>query len=183
MTAEMSKRSKPASGRAERVPRYHLRPVALEDVSEVVRQRLAMFRELDDLPEASLRAYAPRFARWFRAELRRGRLTGFLAEDGSGEPVAGGLVWLQPRRPTPRFRHPEVPYIFSMFTEPRHRRRRLAERIVRKMIRDARREGFPRVELHASEMGQPLYARLGFRPTNEMRLTLSPRRRGRKSSS
>jgi GNAT superfamily N-acetyltransferase len=40
------------------------------------------------------------------------------------------------------------------------------------MIEWCRREGFARVNLHASEDGRHLYESLGFEPSNEMRLKL-----------
>jgi ribonuclease P/MRP protein subunit POP5 len=36
-----------------------------------------------------------------------------------------------------------------------------------------RENGWPRISLHASEMGRGLYEELGFQPTNEMRLVLA----------
>jgi hypothetical protein len=40
------------------------------------------------------------------------------------------------------------------------------------MIADCRANGWPRISLHASELGRGLYEDLGFKPTNEMRLVL-----------
>jgi hypothetical protein len=35
----------------------------------------------------------------------------------------------------------------------------------------SREQGFDRVVLHASDAGRPLYEKIGFKPTNEMRWT------------
>jgi hypothetical protein len=40
------------------------------------------------------------------------------------------------------------------------------------MIDYCRENGWPRLTLHASDMGRGLYEDLGFKPTNEMRLVL-----------
>ena len=40
------------------------------------------------------------------------------------------------------------------------------------MIDWCRKEGFSAVSLHACDAGRPLYASLGFQPTNEMTLRL-----------
>ena len=68
----------------------------------------------------------------------------------------------QPRRAT----------ILNLYTEIDYRRQGLAKRLMRMMIEWCRREGFAWVSLHASEEGKRLYVALGFKPTNEMRLTL-----------
>ena len=40
------------------------------------------------------------------------------------------------------------------------------------MIEYCHENGWPRINLHASELGRGLYEDLGFEPTNEMRLVL-----------
>ena len=59
-----------------------------------------------------------------------------------------------------------------MWTDPKHRRRGLGRRIVEAILAWGRANGITRFTLHASNDGRPLYERYGFRPTNEMRLTL-----------
>jgi len=73
-----------------------------------------------------------------------------------------------------------MPYILSMFTEPRARRRGVASQIVRAMIEWSSRRGYRRIFLHASEEGRSVYAGLGFAPGNEMRLDLPARRERRR---
>jgi GNAT superfamily N-acetyltransferase len=105
-------------------------------------------------------------------ELRARRLWGFVAVTPAGRPVAGGLLWLQPRSPSPRFATTAIPYLFSIYTEPEYRGRGIATRIVQTLVATADARGYPRVELFATEAGRGLYERLGFRPTTHMRLTL-----------
>ena len=59
-----------------------------------------------------------------------------------------------------------------MYTDPAHRRRGLARRLMETMIAWARAEGHATLYLHASDEGRGLYESLGFAPTNEMRLVL-----------
>ena len=62
-----------------------------------------------------------------------------------------------------------------MYTDPEFRRQGIARRLMQTMIDWCRKEGFVRVDLHASDKGRPLYESLGFEPTNEMRLNLRKR--------
>ena len=121
------------------------------------------------------------YRRWARREIAAGRFLGLLAEDASGRPAASGVLWIAPAHPRPgALSRLTAPYIMSMYTEPEFRRRGLASRIVRRMVRWARGRGYARIYLNASTMGRPVYARLGFVVGNEMRLDLRPsgRRRG-----
>ena len=63
-------------------------------------------------------------------------------------------------------------YVHSVYTVPDYRRQGLARRILQAMIDYCRDNGWPRISLHASDMGRGLYEDLGFQPTNEMRLVL-----------
>ena len=61
--------------------------------------------------------------------------------------------------------------VLNVYTEPAWRRRGLGELLMREVLAWARREQLDRLVLHASEAGRPLYERLGFVATNEMRFT------------
>ncbi len=56
-----------------------------------------------------------------------------------------------------------------MFTEPAYRGRSVGTRILREAMRIARQRGFRRIVRHAAPLGRPLYRRLGFERTWEMR--------------
>ena len=151
------------------------------DRATITRFRTALFEEMEEhAPEALVR-YAPRFARWYSEELGAGRLWGIIAESESGQPLASGLAWLQPRQPSPRFPHMEMPYLLQVYTVPNARRRGIAGAIVAALVEIARVRGYPRVVLHATESGRSVYEGLGFKPTSEMRIEFprhvaSPRR-------
>ena len=128
---------------------------------------------MGDVSPRAIRAYLPTFRRWFRRELRSRRLWGYIAETPAGVAIGGGLLWLQPRLPSPRFRHLVSPYVFSVYTVPEHRGKGVASRLVSALVESARTRGFARVELHSTDMGRRLYERLGFEPTTQMRIVLS----------
>src|SRR5207245_11327789 len=101
--------------------------------------------------------------------------------DGSGEPVASGCVWVMKVQPRPNWKGTDAAYLLSMFTEPAHRGRGYGARIVREAIRYARARGIHVMLLHASPFGEPIYQRLGFERTKEMRLLLDRRKRRRRT--
>ena len=70
----------------------------------------------------------------------------------------------------------EVPYLLAVHTERKYRGQGLASRIVKEAIKWARKHGYPRVELHASDQGAGVYERLGFKRTNEMRYEIKKKK-------
>jgi GNAT superfamily N-acetyltransferase len=137
-----------------------------------------MFAELGHREKRVLDAHDRAYRRWVRPRMRRGEFRAFVVEDARDRIVGSGAIWLEAQQPRPgRLAVPRLPYILSMYTEPAARGRGVATRLVREMIRWAMARGYPRIFLHASHMGRPVYERLGFEPGNEMRLELPVRRR------
>ncbi|WP_091346265.1 GNAT family N-acetyltransferase [Micromonospora rhizosphaerae] len=64
-------------------------------------------------------------------------------------------------------------YVFNVCTDPGHRRRGYSRACMEALLDWYRRRGVLRVDLRASESGEPLYRSLGFRPTagSTLRLT------------
>lgn len=91
----------------------------------------------------------------------------------AGEQIAAGLgVWLLDWPPGPTSLAPYRAYILNVYTEPAHRRQGLARRLVETALAWSQAQGIEVAMLHASDQGRPVYAALGFVPTNEMRLSL-----------
>jgi GNAT superfamily N-acetyltransferase len=108
------------------------------------------------------------YAAWARQRLRNGTLHAWVAEAG-GEVVGGGALWLQPVQPRPGWPEGVTPYLLSMYTAPEWRGRGVARAIVQAAQQWCRKGGYPRMALHASDMGKPLYEAMGFTPTREMK--------------
>ena len=113
------------------------------------------------------------YRRWARQRIRTGHLVGFIIEDAKGHAIASGCIWLRPMQPRPGYPLRPVPYLLSMYTEPRYRGRGLGTRIVREAVRWSSDHRYPRLILHASKQGRGLYRKLGFSRTWEMRIKLS----------
>ncbi len=173
-------RNRSARSRAAgRRPPFLLRPATLGDLRVLVGHRRAMWEAIGRGTRRELDVHDRAYRRWVRAEWAAGRFTAVVATEPGGRPLGSGAVWLTPSQPRPgRLATQQTPYILSMFTEDDARGRGVASGIVRALVLWCRDRGYPRVTLHASKMGRDVYARLGFRPTNEMRLDLRRPRRG-----
>ena len=63
----------------------------------------------------------------------------------------------------------ELGLILNVYTESAWRRRGIAEQLMRVVLDWATAHGLERIVLHASEAGRPMYEKLGFQTSNEMR--------------
>ena len=146
---------------------YTIRHAAPADAPLIAAQREAMFTDMGtEYTEA-----VANFTSWVRRHLEAGTYLGWLVE-AEGEAVAGaGLLLLDW---PPHFIDPQPlrSYLLNVYTRPAHRGHGLARRLTELAIAETRRRGVGIMSLHASEFGRPIYEKLGFTPTNEMRLLL-----------
>jgi GNAT superfamily N-acetyltransferase len=68
--------------------------------------------------------------------------------------------------------HRRYGYIWSVFVEPDHRKRGIAQALVESALGHLRSIGCTKAVLHSSDAGKQLYAQIGFQPASEMRLVL-----------
>jgi GNAT superfamily N-acetyltransferase len=149
-----------------------LRTSTLADLEIHVAHRIAMFRDMEMGTEEGLK----RMAEAFRPQLRNWLVTGQcrgLVLESHGRVVAGGLLLLKESLPTPVTPLAVRGYLFNLYTDPTHRRRGLASRLTQAALDLARELGIEIMELHASLEAEPMYQRMGFAPTSEMRLVMA----------
>ena len=142
------------------------------DVEVIVRHRRQMFFDMGHTDEDNLRAMEATTRPLLQEWLTSGNYRGWLVSDEGGAVVAGGGVIVVPMLSRPQNPDPQLVYILNIYVDPPYRRRGLARAIMERMIAWCGEQGFKSVALHASDQGRTLYEQLGFKPTNEMRLTL-----------
>ena len=154
--------------------RYVLRAATVADVPTLAYQRRAMFEALGQLSGSAADKLEATVRHYLAEAMPAGVFVAWLADDVSAErpvAVAGGGMQLRELVPRPGYGKGEREgLILSMWTEPAHRRRGLASRVLEAILAWSATNGLRRLTLHASDAGRPLYARYGFTPTNEMRL-------------
>ena len=131
-----------------------------------------MFEELGHSDPAALTQMEQLSSDYFRPALRDGCYRAWMVEDANGQVVAGGGIVVADWPGFPGEPHAKRAWILNMYTEPHARRRGLARLLMLTMIDWCHSEGLRSVWLHASDAGRPIYASLGFHPTNEMKLLL-----------
>ncbi len=151
--------------------RFTIRAATPADLDVVMHHRRSMFADMGSGDREALDAMEATSRPLFAKALAEGSYRGWLAEEG-GRVVAGGGIIMLTYHSSPRDPRPQRAWIVNMYTEPSHRRRGLARRLMEEMIRWCRAQRMTAVYLHASDEGRALYESLGFTSTNEMSLRL-----------
>lgn len=147
-----------------------------DDAAIVARHRAAMFREMHYLADAADAAMRAATERYLRTAIASGEYVGWLAfEAGNPENViAGAGLQRRPLLPRPNDDGTAVlegleGLVLNVWVDVGWRRRGIAESMMRDILAWAPGQGIIRVVLQASRAGRPLYERMGFVSTNEMR--------------
>ena len=151
-----------------------VRPATLDDLGITANHRRGMFSEMGYRDQAALDAMLALFRPWLAQKMLAGEYLAWLASDSDGAIVAGLGLWLMdwpPHMIGPGARRGNI---LNVYTEPPFRRQGIARRLMQLALEWCGANGIRAVILHASEEGRALYEKLGFQPTNEMRLLLEP---------
>lgn len=151
----------------------HIRLATLADIPVIIEQRRRMFTEMrvhgsEDLADHDARAEA-----WLRRKLSAGEYIGWLIEDEAGQVIAGAGLWIMDWPPLPADPGARRGCVMNVYVQPGYRRLGLARRLMATLIDWSREQGIRILILNASDEGRPLYASLGFHPTNEMTLIMA----------
>jgi GNAT superfamily N-acetyltransferase len=149
-----------------------LQQATLEDVETITQHRLAMFRDMGHQDEAALTAMASAFRPWLRRKMAESEYLAWFVVDPQGEIAAGLGLWLMdwpPHMVGPGARRGNI---LNVYTRPQDRRRGMARELMAACLDWCRANGVHTVILHSSHAGRPLYEKLGFQGTNEMRIIL-----------
>lgn len=139
---------------------YTLRPATLGDADALVHHRLSMFADMGvsyDRP-----ALDAAFRTWLAHTMPAGVYRAWLVETDTGEVAAGGGITVIAWPPGPHYPGDRLAFVYNMYTEPAHRHRGLARRLMDAIHTWCRGNGVTSVALNASRDGQQLYASLGY---------------------
>ena len=147
---------------------FTLRSATVTDAETIQAQRDAMFLDIGSEPE-KVQGVSASSLSWLRRTLASGAYFGVLLEYG-GQTVAGAGAQWQDFQPSPKSPSSVRAYLDNVYVVPAQRGQGLAGQLVRALLTECQSRGVELVSLHASDAGRATYARLGFKPTPELRL-------------
>lgn len=151
---------------------YHVRMATVGDAEIIARHRVGMFHEMHGLADEKRAELGAAAQAYLVRAIPAGEYVGWLVSpsDDRSRIIAGAGVQVRGILPRPETLGPEA-IVLNVYTDPAFRRRGLAEMLMGHVIDWAREAKIGRLVLHASTAGRPLYEKLGFELTNEMRFS------------
>ena len=160
---------------------YSIRRATVADAPVLARHRAEMFRDMGEVADELYDTLTEASRAYFARAIPEGRYVAWvaLADPDQGSVIGGAGVELRELLPRPapsgrRLVRGRQGLILNVFTERPWRRRGVADALMRDLLRWCRDAGIESLVLHASDEGRPLYEKLGFTPTNEMRYMSEP---------
>ena len=149
-----------------------IREAGPEELAIILHHRRSMFRDMGEGTVEELNRMVEVARPWLARALANGSYRHWLAIDASGGVAGGGGVLLSPWPANPHDPCTERAVILNVYTELEFRRRGVARQVMTAILEWIKAYGLRGANLHASDDGRALYEKLGFNPTNEMRMWL-----------
>jgi GNAT superfamily N-acetyltransferase len=148
-----------------------IRTATVDDAALIAHHRRAMFTDMGNTDMARLELMESEFTDWVREKLARNEYLGWFVVNADGEVVAGAGLWLMDWPPHIVGAGARRGNILNVYTHPDYRKRGSARRLMTTILDWCRANRLDTVILHASDEGRALYESLGFKATNEMRMS------------
>jgi GNAT superfamily N-acetyltransferase len=140
---------------------YRVRRATLDDAAILAGHRNAMFTDMGVPLDAPV--LAEQFVAWLHGTMPAAVYHAWLIETETGEIVSGGGMTIIPWPPGPSYPAGPIAYVYNIYTEPAHRGRGLARRIMETIHDFCSASGISSAALNTSDSGQHLYAAMGYR--------------------
>jgi len=156
---------------------FKIRRVTVQDADVIAWHRARMFQDMGDVSGEAFEILRTKAQARLEQWLDSGDYIGWLATPADKpETIIGGAgIQLQPILPRPvdtsTIGEGRQGTIINVFTERQWRRHGIAGLLIKEIVAYSRSERLDRLVLHASDQGRPIYERLGFITSNEMRLS------------
>ncbi len=138
-----------------------IRRATIEDTDQLVQLRLLLFEETGELVQSDASTFAEAIHAFLIKSLPQESFLAWIAESDHRIVASSGLVPFE-RLPVPENLLGKEGYILNMYTLPEWRGQGLATALLQEIISFAKETGIRRLWLHATEVGRPVYEKIGF---------------------
>ena len=139
----------------------------IEDIELLVKTRIEVLRAANKLSDdVDMSEVEKNSCEYYKIALQNETHTAYLVFDGEKFVGAGGVSYFQVM---PTYHNPSgcKAYIMNMYTNPEYRRKGIAIKTLELLVDDAKKRGIHAISLEATDMGRPLYEKLGFIKMND----------------
>lgn len=98
---------------------------------------------------------------YYPGAIASGQYIGWFAWVGNEVAGAGGIA-IREQPPSYKYTNGKLAYVLNMYTLPQYRGMGIGSGIMKNLLESARQLGIQKIELHATEDGEPIYRKCGF---------------------
>ena len=139
-----------------------LKKATISDIETIIEYRIIFLEEVQGIPSKELELSLRKCLRqYFTKSLGNDSFISWIAEyENKSIGFSGMVIREQPGN----FEIPngKTGYILNMFTLKEYRNHGIGSLLFQKLIDDAKQRNLDRIELHATQDGEPIYRRFGF---------------------
>jgi len=139
-----------------------LRRASMTDIETMVEYRITFLKEAQAIPSPEMESFLKQsLKRYFNRSLKDGSFVSWIAEYENRSIGFRGMVI---REQPGNFEVPEgkTGYILNMFTVKEYRKNGIGSLLFQKLIDEAKQKELDKIELHATNDGEPIYRQFGF---------------------
>ena len=143
------------------------RRATLADIDDLAECRLEMRLEREtDKTVVDTEEFRSNNYDYFKRHLSDGSFISWVALDNGKIAATSGLCFYYA---PPTFNNPTgvTAYIMNMYTKPEYRKKGIATKLMEYIIQEAKSRACSKITLNASDMGRPIYEKLGFKNVHE----------------
>lgn len=140
-----------------------------KNISQLIRLRRIMFESMGITDKQKLDLSDSVCKEYLKKAIKQKKFIGWLATSNTQTVASGGVIMDQ-HAPSPGNLSGKIGYILNIVTLPKFRRQGIARKMMNTILEWLKKQGITRSELHATDMGLPLYQQLGFKESGGMRL-------------
>ena len=143
------------------------RKATLADINELIENRIAMRLEREsDRENVDQDDFRKRTYDYFLRHMQDDSYISWIAVEEDMIVATSGMCFFY-SPPTYRNKSGITAYIMNMYTKPEYRKKGIATKLLSFLIEEAKNKDCIRITLNASEMGRPVYAKYGFKDSND----------------
>lgn len=138
----------------------HYRKATISDVDNLAKLRSIFIKEITECSEHERSEIELAAKRYFEVALAEDSFAAWLALEEDRIVATSGLSFSV----VPPGLHSDgrCAYIMNMFTLSEYRRQGLGTELFKRIVEEAKTRGYKAIQLHATDMGKPLYEKYGF---------------------
>ena len=151
--------------------KLNYRRLNFNDMDIFIKLRFAFFMNEFIIDEAEMKEIENNLKEYFNKHISTNNFIGIICENKT-EIISVAYLHISERLPNPSFVNGKIGTLMNVYTFPQFRNGGIATTIIKKIIEEAKKENVAMIELAATEAGEKIYKKIGFKESSHKNMRL-----------